>query len=244
VKREVAPNRYNDLLAQGGTSEMDSFVGARQSGGACKRNLSGEWERSASPPEALLRRSPKASLRRGPFGQLPAVEGENYRMMCINVKSTFADNNPGFSSPEQAIQYAEHTQHQAELNIPYNSILVLISIIANHDYLIFIFENNMALRFGILGDRILASYEATGGESTLPLLGEREDCVNLRFVGSKDSFEWHPLSILEGLLKKELLDWYQLKNQYYLYFENNCIYIRTLFNVDDGTFFLFWTPSD
>lgn len=244
AKRAATSNRYNELLAQIGASVMNNPAGARGSWDTCKRKSPVDCGRSTSPRRALLRHLPKVLLKSGHFGRSPVAERDNYRMKCINVESTFAKNNPEFSSAEQAVQYAEHMQLHTELNIPPSTVLVLINVIFSDRYLTFIFENSMALRFGIEGSRILASYGASGGEGIPPELAEEEDCVNLRFVKSENSFEWHPRSILKSVLKQELLDWYQLKNQYYLYFENTCVFIRTLFNVDDGAFFLFWTPTD
>jgi len=50
------------------------------------------------------------------------------------------------------------------------------------------------------------------------------------------------MSILRSLAKKEFLDFYYLRNQYYLYFEGDyCFYLRTLINADDNNLLLYWS---
>jgi hypothetical protein len=161
----------------------------------------------------------------------------------MRVRSTFSENNPAFSSPDQAVEYSERMDRQSELSLPGDCVLELRDVEFTQQTLCFIFENDTALRFAIHGDDVRASYEALGGEYCPLEQTSEEDRFDLQFPGSDASFEWRPLAVLKSVLKQELLDLYQLRNQYYLYFESECIYVRTLMSVDEGERFLFWTTS-
>jgi hypothetical protein len=89
-----------------------------------------------------------------------------------------------------------------------------------------------------------ASHGAIDRRSAAMDLSAGDEIVNLRFTKSAICYEWRPLSAHNAVMSQKLLDRYALKNQYYLYFENCCIYVSALFDVDASEFFLFWTPSN
>jgi hypothetical protein len=165
-------------------------------------------------------------------------------MKCINVKSTFAENNLAFSSATEAVEYAEGMKRRANLNFPVGSALIVKAIEFGSRDLNFAFEKDTVLRFTLRGSVMTASYGALDGRSAAMDLSAGDEIVSLRFTKSAICYEWRPLSVLNAVMSQKLLDWYALKNQYYLYFENCCVYVGTLFDVDAGELFLFWTPSN
>jgi hypothetical protein len=161
----------------------------------------------------------------------------------LNVRSTFAENNPAFASAREAIAHASKQRRASEFAFPDSEVLMLAWYWFSDNELHLRCTNGMSFQFTIENGNVVSRYTATTAEADRPAFADEEHTLYLRFANTDSLFEWHPVRTLDSVLGDELLDWYKAQNQYYLYFARTCIYLRTLVNQDTGAHVLFWTVS-
>lgn len=166
----------------------------------------------------------------------------------MNVVSNFARDNDAFSTPEEAIGYSRSRQARRRLVIPDADILIVDRFHFDEGFgaLKIGFTNGRVIVFRIVAGDLVAEYgmlhESSGTDNGTT--SQHKDEISLTFTKTGNIFKWFPGKVLEPLVGQELAGFDELRNQYFIRFSIDMIYICTLSNFDTGSTVLFWTQSE